>query len=159
MYYTTGFPRDEIMDLCAMINNIPVEDRKSWPPILGLFKSAVIALTYMRHNRVQCELGETYDVSQPTISRAITVLTPLLKKVSQKYVPTAEELDTLSLYVVDGALLPCWSWASHPLPPGAVLRQAQDHRHERPGRVHARWRPRLDLRPDRRQPTRHVLPG
>ena len=39
MYYTTGFSRDEIVDLCAMINTLPVEDRESWPPILGLFKA------------------------------------------------------------------------------------------------------------------------
>ena len=111
MYYTTGFSRDEIVDLCAMINTVPVEDRESWSPILGLFKSA---LTYMRRNRVQCELAETYGVSQSTISRAITVLTPLLGKVLQKYVPTADELDPRTQYVVDGTLLPCWSWASHP---------------------------------------------
>ncbi|MGI9001133.1 MAG: transposase family protein, partial [Pseudonocardia sp.] len=64
------------MDLCAMINAIPAKDRKSWPPILGLFKSAVITLTYLRRNRVQCELAETYGVSQPTVSRAIAALTP-----------------------------------------------------------------------------------
>ena len=43
MYYTTGFSRDEIVDLCVMINTLPVESRESWPPILGLFKSVVIA--------------------------------------------------------------------------------------------------------------------
>ncbi len=78
MYYTTGFHRDEIVDLCSMINELPIASRDSWPPILGLFKSVVIALTYMRRNRVQWELAETYGVSQSTISRAITVLTPLL---------------------------------------------------------------------------------
>jgi hypothetical protein len=45
-------------------------------PILGLYKSVVVALTYMRRNRVQVELAETYDVSQSTISRAITGITP-----------------------------------------------------------------------------------
>ena len=47
-----------------MVNTVPVGDRESWPPILGLFKSVVIALTYLRRNRVQCELAETYGVSQ-----------------------------------------------------------------------------------------------
>ena len=91
MYYTTGFSRDEIVDLCAMINTVPVEDRESWPPSLGLFKSVVIALTYTRRNRVQCELAETYGVSQSTISRAITVLTPLFGKVLQKYVGSSPD--------------------------------------------------------------------
>ncbi len=89
-------------------------DGKAWPPILGLFKSVVIALTYLRRNRVQCELAETYGVSQATISRAIAVMTPLLAKALQKYVPTADELDPGRQYVVDGTLLPCWSWASRP---------------------------------------------
>ena len=75
MYYTTGFHDDEIVELAAMVHAVPMVDGKSWPPILGLFKSVVVALTYMRRNRVQCELAETYGVSQSTISRAITVLT------------------------------------------------------------------------------------
>jgi hypothetical protein len=32
----------------------------------------------------------------------------------RKYVPTADELDDQKQYVVDGTLLPCWSWAGHP---------------------------------------------
>lgn len=85
-----------------------------WPPILGLFKSVVVALTYMRRNRVRAELVETYGVSQPTISRAVTGITPLLGKALRKYVPTADQLDERTQYIVDGTLLPCWSWASHP---------------------------------------------
>ena len=30
------------------------------------------------------------------------------------YVPTADELDGQTQYIVDGTLVPCWSWASHP---------------------------------------------
>jgi len=41
-------------------------------------------------------------------------VTPLLGKVLQKYVPTADDLDGRTQYIVDGTLLPCWSWASHP---------------------------------------------
>lgn len=114
MYYTTGFHGDEIVELAAMVHAVPMVDGKLWPSILGLFKSVVIALTYLRRNRVQCELAETYGVSQATISRAIAVMTPLLAKVLQKYVPTADELDPSRQYVVDGTLLPCWSWASRP---------------------------------------------
>jgi hypothetical protein len=74
----------------------------------------VVALTYMRRNRVQAELAESYGVSQPTISRAVTGITPLLGKALRKYVPTADQLDERTQYIVDGTLLPCWSWASHP---------------------------------------------
>jgi hypothetical protein len=68
----------------------------------------------MRRNRVQAELAETCGVSQPTISRAITGVTPLLGKVLKEYVPPADDLDGRTQYIVDGTLLPCWSWASHP---------------------------------------------
>ncbi len=115
MYHTTGLTKDEIIDLCAMIKTVEMDpDVSKWPPILGLFKSVIVALTYLRRNRVQAELAETYGVSQPTISRAVTGITPRLEKVLRKFVPTADELDAKLQYIVDGTLLPCWSWASHP---------------------------------------------
>lgn len=111
MYHTTGFTKDQITDLCALVH----ADRQetggaSWPPILGLFKSVVVTLTYLRRNRVQAEIGETFGVSQPTISRAVAALTPVLGRVLAAYVPVAEDLDPRTQYIVDGTLLPCWSW-------------------------------------------------
>ena len=41
-------------------------------------------------------------------------MTPLINAVLRPFVPTADELDDGQQYVVDGTLLPCWSWASHP---------------------------------------------
>src|SRR6266849_8130261 len=114
MYSTTGFSRDSIVDLCAMIHAETMDDRQPWPPILGLFRSVTVALTYMRRNRVQAELAETFGGSQPTISRALTGVTPLVGEVLKEYVPTADELDERTQYIVDGTLLPCWSWAAHP---------------------------------------------
>jgi hypothetical protein len=97
-----------------MIHSETMTGQRPWPPILGLFRSVTVALTYMRRNRVQAELAETCGVSQPTISRAITGVTPLLGKVLKEYVPPADDLDGRTQYIVDGTLLPCWSWASHP---------------------------------------------
>jgi|ERR1022692_3776 hypothetical protein len=84
-----------------MIHAETTDGRQPWPPILGLFKSVTVALTYMRRNRVQAELAETFGVSQPTISRAITAVTPLLGEVLREYVPTAGELDGRAQYIVD----------------------------------------------------------
>jgi hypothetical protein len=39
-----------------------------YPPVLGLFTSVVVTLTYLRRNHVQQELAEYYEVSQSTIS-------------------------------------------------------------------------------------------
>ena len=115
MYYTTGFSRSQITELCALINQACVEQGSApYPPSLGLFTSVVVTLTYLRRNRVQAELGETYGVSQPTVSRAIAAITPLFDEVLRVHVPTVDELDGRRQYIVDGSLLPCWSWASNP---------------------------------------------
>lgn len=114
MYSTTGFSRERITDLCTMIHRETTGMKREWPPILGLFKSVVVTLTYLRRNRVQTELAETYGVSQSTISRAIGAVTPLLGRMLATYVPTADELDGATQYIIDGTLLPCWSWRSNP---------------------------------------------
>ena len=118
MYSTTGFCTGEIKELCALVaeiqSSIPLKDRREWPPILGLGNSVVVTLTYLRRNRVQCELAETYAVSQSTISRAISTVTPLIARALARFVSVAEELVPGRQYIVDGTLLPCWSWATHP---------------------------------------------
>jgi hypothetical protein len=114
VYHTTGLTVAQISDLCEVIRMEIGQIKQPWPPILGPWNSVVVALTYMRRNRVQAEIAEAYGVSQPTISRAITTVTPLINKVLRLFVPTADELDDRQQYVVDGTLLPCWSWASHP---------------------------------------------
>jgi hypothetical protein len=112
--HITGLTREGIVELCALIHRRAGDDRPVWPPVLGLFKSVVVTLTYLRRNRVQQELAQTYEVSQSTISRAIAAITPLLGESLAGYLPTAEDLDHGTPYVVDGTLLPCWSWASNP---------------------------------------------
>jgi hypothetical protein len=114
MYHTTGFSHDEVVDLCVIINSNESDSNASkWPRCLGLFKSVVATLTYMRHNRTQAEIGESLGVSQPTISRAVSAITPRIPAALTEYVPTADELDPQAQYIVDGTLLPRWSWAGH----------------------------------------------
>lgn len=115
MYYTTGFDRDEIIDICTRIACIEVsEDHKKWPPCLGLFKSVAVTLCYMRHNDSQARTGEEFGVSQSTISRAITAITQLVAEGMRELTPTADDLDPEAHYIVDGTLLPCWSWKDRP---------------------------------------------
>ena len=114
MYHITGFDREEIIDLCIRINSAEQKTGSpNWPPCLGLFKSVVAALTYMRHNRTQADIGESLSVSQPTISRAISAITPLIPEAVREFVLTADDLDPDTQYILDGTLLPCWSWAGH----------------------------------------------
>jgi hypothetical protein len=116
MYHTTGLAKDQITDLCALIAahcpsfNKPRGRKRA----LGLFKSVQVALTYLRRNRVQHELAEVFGVSQATVSRTITTIAPLVVAVLKDAVPTADDLDPEVQLLVDGTLLPCWSWVDHP---------------------------------------------
>ena len=78
MYHTTGFTRAEITELCARIEARELSPRaRRWPPVLGLRNALTVTLTYLRRNRVQAEIAENYGISQPTISSAISAVTPL----------------------------------------------------------------------------------
>ncbi len=115
MYHTTGFSKDEITELCALVNATDMSsDGDDYPPVLGLFKSVAVTLTYLRRNHVQQELAEYYEVSQSTISRAITAITPALARMMRQFTPTAEELPSDEQLIVDGTLVSCWSWDDHP---------------------------------------------
>ena len=48
MYHTTGLEKAEILDLCEMIHREAAADERTWPPILGLYKSVVVTLTRFR---------------------------------------------------------------------------------------------------------------
>jgi hypothetical protein len=113
LYHTTGLTKAQIAELCEIIATRGIKPgMRPWPPILGLRESLTATLTYLRRNRVQAEIAEDYGVSQPTISRAISAMTPLLVRVLMDYIPTADKLRGGSQYIIDGTLLPCWSWAS-----------------------------------------------
>ena len=115
MYHTTGFSKDEITELCALVHGAGMSSGSDgYPPILSLFKSVVVTLTYLRRNHVQQELAEYYGVSQSTISRAITAITPELARLMHPFTPTAEELPSDEQLIVDGTLVSCWSWDDHP---------------------------------------------
>ena len=115
MYYTTGLNTDEIIDICTRIAcaTIP-EESKKWPPSLGLFNSVAATFCYMRHNDPQAKIGEEFGVSQSTISRAIAVITPLVAECTREFAPTADGLEPEAQYIIDGTLLPCWSWKDRP---------------------------------------------
>jgi DDE superfamily endonuclease len=115
MYHTTGCTVEQIDVICGRIAERIIEGETiEFPSSLGLYRSVVIALTYMKTNRRQAELAEDHGTSQPTISRAISGITSSVARVLAEFVPTADELDLQRQYVVDGSLLPCWSWRSDP---------------------------------------------
>lgn len=84
------------------------------PPKLSLRESVALVCTYLRHNLTEALLAAIFEVDQSQVSRRITRLTPLVKAATAAEVPSAEDAaEALKgrIALVDGTLLPCWSWA------------------------------------------------
>jgi hypothetical protein len=102
MYHTTGCGVEQIDLICGRIAELIIEGEAiEFLPSLGLRRSVVIALTYMKTNRRQAELAEDHGTSQPTISRAISGITPSVARVLAEFAPTADELNPQRQYVVE----------------------------------------------------------
>ena len=91
MNTTTSLDRDQILNLCELIHtsrsgNLPVAGSR----VLGLFRCIQVTLLTLRHNLTQELLADIHTVSQSTISRVITVYTPLIAEALQARVPGVE---------------------------------------------------------------------
>lgn len=61
------------------------------PKACGLYRAVEIACMYIRHNGTQEFLGDLRDISQPTVSRIVTTLVPVIKTVLREFVPDAKQ--------------------------------------------------------------------
>ncbi|MEI2775253.1 MAG: transposase family protein [Tetrasphaera sp.] len=115
MYSSTGYTRGQIDRLVVLIRDLENAGYSlAYPPSLGLRKSIIITLTYLRRNHTQDDLADRYATSQPTISRTIAAMTPVLADATADWIPVADDLDPEVVLIIDGTLLPCWSWADVP---------------------------------------------
>jgi hypothetical protein len=80
---------------------------------LTLARAVKAVLMYAKNNVTQEFIGEVFEVSQPTVSRAIALLTPVIADLLKKYVPDPGSAGTGRVLVIDGSLHPCWSWKGH----------------------------------------------
>jgi len=86
------------------------------PRSCGLYAAVEIACMYLRQNSPQEFLGDLRGVSQPTISRIVTKLVPVMKAVLEEFVPDAKDAIEMvrgRVCLVDGTITPCWSYADH----------------------------------------------
>ena len=89
MKYTTGLPTAKFADLLIRLREEGVE---GYPPSMGLRNALKAVLIYMRHSIPQVVIGEQLSVSQPTVSRAIGVLTGAIVRALKDVLLTAEEV-------------------------------------------------------------------
>ena len=115
IYPTTGLTDDQFSDLFDRIAERFVWDSGvGRPPELNLREALVVTLMYFRTNVPQDFIGSIFGVSQPTISRAISAVEAMVDAVLADCVPELCELMRGDTAIIDGTLLPCWSWASKP---------------------------------------------
>lgn len=87
MYHSTGLTKKLLDKLHARIAAREIKPgMRIWPPILGLRESIIVTLKYLRRNRVQADMAEEFGVSQPTISRAISAVMPLLVQALMEFI-------------------------------------------------------------------------
>ncbi len=115
LHRTTGLDSEQLLDVVALVH-AQVDDwskGRGRPKALGLFKAVALTVGYLRQNMVQEVLGEHFEVSQPTVSRIICQLTPVIADVLDQFIPDATEATCGRVVLADGTLTPCWSWAGH----------------------------------------------
>jgi hypothetical protein len=84
------------------------------PNALSLGQAVKVTVMYEKNNVTEEFIGELFGVSQPTISRAINKIEPVIAEVLAEFVPQAYDVPDGIVVLVDGTLTPCWSWADAP---------------------------------------------
>jgi hypothetical protein len=118
-YRTTGLALTQMQELVGRVNDAldkPWNNRTGRPKSLGLYKAVEAACAYLRQNATQEFIGDMRDTSQPTISRYVTILVPLVKSALEEFTPSVADAIQVArgkVVLVDGTLTPCWSYEEH----------------------------------------------
>jgi hypothetical protein len=105
---------DELESRVSELLEQPWDKGVGRPKELTLREALVVTCGYSRHNLIEEVWADIFDVDQSTISRCVTVLTPLVDRATAEFRPDAEdaaEATKEAIALVDGTLWPCWSWA------------------------------------------------
>ena len=114
---TTGLELSQMQELAVRVHGAlpkPWNRKRGRPKSCGLYRAVEIACMYLRQNVTQEFLGDLCGISQPTVSRIVSTLVPVVKAVLEEFVPTAAEaLESVNgrVCLVDGTITPCWSYA------------------------------------------------
>jgi hypothetical protein len=118
-YRTTGLMPTQMQELVCRVCGALAEPWNKGigrPRSCGLYGAVEIACMYLRQNSPQEFLGDMRGVSQPTISRIVAKLVPVVKAVLEEFVPDAKDAIEMvkgRVCLVDGTITPCWSYETH----------------------------------------------
>jgi hypothetical protein len=116
-YRMSGLTCEQLDELEVRVTELleePWVKASGRPRELTLREALIVACGYERNNITEEIWAEIFDVSQSTISRCITFLTPLTDQATQEFRPAAEEAAEITrgaVALADGTLWPCWSWS------------------------------------------------
>src|ERR1039457_7120169 len=108
---------DELEERVTALLENPWDSGIGRPRELSLREAIIVSSGYARQNIIEDVWAEIFDTSQPTISRIITRITPLIEKATAEFRPDAECAKAAArgqTVLVDGFLAPCWSWRGTP---------------------------------------------
>lgn len=114
----SGLTDVQIDDLITIVEDFlddPWDKPTGRPKCLCLRDAVIVTCGYMRNNITEEIWAEIFGVDQSSISRYITLLTPLIAKAMEDERPDAEEAAEVTrgtIILVDGTLWPCWSWSA-----------------------------------------------
>jgi hypothetical protein len=137
----TGLDRTQLSCLVEMV--LGDTEISLAPRILGPLAAVRATLMYLRTNTSQEAIAEIMGVSQPTISRAISVVTRIIARVLGPVLATVEEVPHGGVHIIDGAPAVLELEGSD----GPVVGQAQAHRPEPASAGQPRRAPAVGLRP------------
>ena len=102
---TTGLALSQMQELVRRVHaalDKPWKKKTGRSKSCGLYRAVEIACMYLRQNGTQEFLGDLREVSQPTVSRIVTTLVPVIMAVLEEFVPDV----AAALAGPDGALGP-----------------------------------------------------
>lgn len=116
---TTGLEPSQMRELVRRVSaalETPWNKKTGRPKSCGLYAAVETACMYIRHNCTEEFLGDLRGVSQPTVSRILADLVPVVKAVLAEFVPDPKQAIRVvkgKVCLVDGTITPCWSYGEH----------------------------------------------
>jgi hypothetical protein len=111
----TGEQLDELEERVADLLEEPWDKGYGRPRELTFREALTVACGYARNNITEEIWAEIFDVDQSTISRYITLLTPLIDQATGEFRPAAEDAAEATRDAISAGRWhpwPCWSWAA-----------------------------------------------